>query len=219
VRAYQRGDDVAFDNRLLLLPGVGDGLVILNNLLRPLIHRQWAAMVARMNELEEARLEAFLFGTARIALELVRPGLQDLQQDRCFYCDGALMRSARLRPHVDDFIPWSRYPNDAIENLVVAHERCNGRKSDFLAASDHVARWKLRLDGPAHEQLRSVAADAGWEHDVGRTISVARGIYLRLPGDLPLWLKDTEFASDDAERVRTLLGRVARAANTGGVQS
>jgi hypothetical protein len=158
VRAYQRGDDVAFDNRLLLLPGVGDGLVVLNNLLRPLIHRQWAAMVARMNELEEARLEAFLFGTARIALEPVRPGLQDLQQDRCFYCDGALMRSAGLRPHVDHFIPWSRYPNDAIENLVVAHERCNGRKSDFLVASGHVARW-------------------------------------------------------------TLLGRVARAANTGGVQS
>jgi 5-methylcytosine-specific restriction endonuclease McrA len=50
------------------------------------------------------------------------------------------MRSTGLRPHVDHFIPWSRYPNDAIENLVVAHERCNGRKSDFLAASDHVAR-------------------------------------------------------------------------------
>jgi hypothetical protein len=33
VGAYQRGDGGAFDNRLLLLPGVGEGLVVLNNLL------------------------------------------------------------------------------------------------------------------------------------------------------------------------------------------
>lgn len=74
VRAYQRGDGGAFDNRLLLIPGVGDGLVTLNGLLRPLIHREWAKRVARMNGMEEARLEMFLFGQARINLAPVREG-------------------------------------------------------------------------------------------------------------------------------------------------
>jgi hypothetical protein len=171
-------------------------------------------MVARMNRLEEARLEAFLFGTVRIGLERVRPGLQELQHDRCFYCDGALARSPRLAPHVDHFIPWSRYPNDAIENLVVAHERCNGQKRDFLAAADHVARWMERLAGDA--QLREVAEHAGWEHDADRSLGVARGIYLRLPGDMPLWLRGSEFAADDVRRVRALLGRAAHGTNTEG---
>jgi hypothetical protein len=68
VRRYQRGQGSAFDNRLLLAPGVGDGLVTLNGLLRPLIQRQWAARVARMNDLEEARLAADDVGRVRAIL-------------------------------------------------------------------------------------------------------------------------------------------------------
>lgn len=45
VRRYQQGGG-GFDNRLLLKPGVGRYLHQLNGLLRPLLHRQWAAMVA-----------------------------------------------------------------------------------------------------------------------------------------------------------------------------
>src|SRR5213592_5079376 len=42
---------------------------------------------------------------------------------------------ASAKPDVDHFIPWSRYPDDGLENLVVAHARCNAQKSDFLAAA------------------------------------------------------------------------------------
>jgi 5-methylcytosine-specific restriction endonuclease McrA len=206
VRRYQRGQGSAFDNRLLLAPGVGDGLVTLNGLLRPLIQRQWAARVARMNDLEEARLESFLFGRARISLEPVRGGLQEIQRGRCFYCDDALGRGEATRPQVDHFIPWSRYPNDAVENLVVAHERCNARKRDFLAASDHVSRWRSRLAGGEAAELLQLAELAGWETGAERSLAVARGIYFRLPGDMPLWLRGLEFAADDVGRVREVLG-------------
>jgi 5-methylcytosine-specific restriction endonuclease McrA len=205
VRAYQQGKGGAFDNRLLLLPGVGDALVTLNGLLRPLIHREWAGMVARMNGMEEARLEMFLFGQARINLAPVRGALQELQQGRCFYCDDALGRGSRA-PHVDHFIPWARYPNNAIENLVVAHDRCNAGKKDFLAASDHVARWRERISGAATDELKALAASLGWESAGDRSVAVARGIYFRLPGDMPLWVRGAEFAADDVRRVRELLG-------------
>jgi hypothetical protein len=56
-----------FDNRILLKPRVGEHLLRLNGLLRPLIHRRWAAMVAALNRQEDSRLEEFLFGASRIA--------------------------------------------------------------------------------------------------------------------------------------------------------
>jgi hypothetical protein len=205
VRRYQRGQGGTFDNRLLLAPGVGDGLVTLNGLLRPLIQRQWAARVARMNDLEEARLESFLFGRARISLEPVRGGLQEIQRGRCFYCDDVLGGGSATGPQVDHFIPWSRYPNDAIENLVVAHDRCNARKSDFLAASDHVGRWCSRMAGDEATELLQLAELVGWETGAERSLAVARGIYFRLPVDMPLWLRGLEFAAYDVGRAREVL--------------
>jgi hypothetical protein len=204
VRTYQRGRGGAFDNRLLLVAGVGDALVTLNGMLRPLIHREWAALVARMNGMEEARLELFLFGRARISLEPVREGLHDIQRGRCFYCGELLGQGARA-PHVDHFIPWSRYPNDAIENLVVAHDRCNAGKKDFLAASDHVARWRNRMSGDDAAALLQLADHVRWDAAPDRSVAVARGIYFRLPGDMPLWLRQAEFAADDVARVREVL--------------
>ena len=90
-------------------------------------------MVARMNRLPEAELERFLFGWERIPLDPVRRPLRELQENRCFYCDGRMAGAA----DVDHFIPWSRYPDDTLDNLVAAHPRCNNSKRDFLAAVDH----------------------------------------------------------------------------------
>jgi len=208
VSAYQRDEGSSFDNRIQLRPGVGEALVLLNGLLRPLIHRQWAAMVARMNELEESRLEDFLFGPRRIPLEPVRPGLRELQEDRCFYCGERLGTSDRRRPEVDHFIPWARYPNNAIENLLVAHERCNGRKRDFLAAPEHLGRWRERF-GPelsTAPELEAVAENARWESAPDRSVSVTRAIYLRLPADAKLWRGGQEFVEAEPEAVEAVLG-------------
>ena len=75
VAQYLRGNSNAFDNGIRLRPGVGEYLLRLNGLLRPLIQRQWAAMVARMNDLEESQLDAYLFGACRTQTVRVRRGL------------------------------------------------------------------------------------------------------------------------------------------------
>jgi 5-methylcytosine-specific restriction endonuclease McrA len=125
-----------FDNRVLLKPRVGDYLLQLNGLLRPLIQRRWAAMVAQLNRLEDSQLEAFLFGADRVQTARIRAGLWEIQGSRCFYCDARLDDPARSQ--VDHFVPWSRYPDDSLDNLVVADVACNGFKSSSLAAADHV---------------------------------------------------------------------------------
>lgn len=207
VSEYQRGDGESFDNRIQLEPRVGEYLVLLNGLLRPLIHRQWAAMVAQMNSLEESRLEEFLFGARRVSMEPVRGGLQELQDDRCFYCHEPLSNSGGRRPEVDHFIPWSRYPNNAIENLVVAHERCNGQKRDFLAAPIHLDRWCGRFDPELQEapELEAIAESASWESAPMRTMGVTRALYLRLPSDAKLWRQADEYVDAEPEALSLLL--------------
>jgi NADPH:quinone reductase-like Zn-dependent oxidoreductase len=54
----------------------------------------------------------FLFGGARVDLSAARAALQDMQENRCFYCGSAMKQD----PHVDHFIPWSRYPRDLAQN-------------------------------------------------------------------------------------------------------
>ncbi len=200
VRRYQRGEGGDFDNLIRFLPGVGDHLVRLNGLLRPLIYRGWASMVARFNGLPESKLESFLFGIDRTSLNPVRELLTDLQHGQCFYC------SARLGPaaEVDHFIPWARRPDNGIHNLVVADRRCNGAKSDFLAAPAHVGTWMERNRGRAAE-LDAVASQVRWESHLDRTLGAARGIYLRLGEGTRLWLARDEFLKVEPGLVQAAL--------------
>ena len=190
VRRYQRGDAGAFDNRILLLPGVGEHFVRLNGVVRPLIHRHWTSLVARFNRLEGSRLERFLFGAERTSLEPVRGPLVEQQGRRCFYCGDRLS----ARTEVDHFIPWSRYPDDALDNLVAAHFTCNGAKRDFLAAVPHLKRWRERLSSP---DLGDLADATGWHRNPDTTLGVARAIYLRLPPEVPLWEGGGAFCPSD----------------------
>ena len=193
IRQYQRGDGSCFDNRILLQPRVGEHLLQLNGLLRPLIQRQWAAMVARLNALEESQLDAYLFGNSRLATVRVRAGLWEIQERRCFYCDRRVSDVAS--GHVDHFIPWSRYPDDSLDNFVFADERCNAEKSASLAADIHLERWSRRLRSGATEfiAVQDLASRTRWERNADRSLNVARGIYLRLPNDARLWLRIGEY--------------------------
>jgi hypothetical protein len=195
-----------FDNRVLLKPHVGEYLLQLNGLLRPLIQRRWAAMVAQLNHLDDARLETFLFGADRVQTARVRAGLWELQGRRCFYCDGRLADPDR--GHVDHFVPWSRYPDDGLDNLVVADTACNGFKSNSLAAAEHVIRWGRRFKpgAPERVQLDHLAEHTRWLRKPHRTASVARGIYLRLPRDARLWLRRKDFVAPDAHALAAALG-------------
>lgn len=199
-RTERLSADSGFDNRLILLPGVADQLVRLNAILRPLFYRKWAAMVARMNQLKEAELEEFLFGRRRMPMDAVREPLRALQNERCFYCAERMSGPA----DIDHFIPWTRYPDNGLDNLVVAHPCCNNRKRDFLAAADHVEHWSDR--GKRQEaDLSILAHDTNWLRDANRTKSIAKSIYSLLPLNAKLWRESTTFAPNERERILAAL--------------
>jgi hypothetical protein len=181
-------------------------LRLLSGLRRPLIQRRWAAMVAQLNALEESQLDAFLFGVDRVQTAKVRVGLWEIQGRRCFYCDARV--GEPVRAHVDHFIPWSRYPDNGLDNLVVADIACNQAKSSSLAASHHVARWAQRFASESAErrEIDTLAHETAWERDRRRSLGVARGIYWHLPHESRLWLKQKEFVAIDRPMLDQALG-------------
>ena len=194
---FERGE---VDPLLRLQPGVGDHLVRLAGLLRPLVQRQWASHVVALNRRhlpaldEQGDLDTFLFGATRIDLSPVRADLREIQNGNCFYCRDRLRNAA----DVDHFLPWARHPDDGIHNLVVAHPRCNNRKRDFLAAAAHVDVWAERFSDPRLTgALTDLAVTRRWAAHPSRTISVARAVYLRLPDDARLWLSGSEFVAPE----------------------
>jgi hypothetical protein len=131
----------------------------------------------------------------------------ELQDGRCFYCADRLSGRAGQAPDVDHFIPWSRYPDDSLENLVVTHARCNNEKSDFLAAPRRIEDWQARTrPGSARAaELARIAEAVGWPRRPERTLAVARAIYLRLPEDARLWLRGSEFVTADRAALEAAL--------------
>lgn len=182
-------------------PGAGDHLLRLAPLIRPLIETHWTRMVARLNriDLEGERLHDHLFGTSRINFPpKLRAGLLDLQDGACFYCDRPLKRS-----EIDHFVPWSRWPNDALENLVLA-DSCNSHKRDYLPAQQHVERWADRLSRQA-DDLALIATSCRWESDRARSVALARSCYRHLPPGTPLWLRADTFTDDPPGRISARL--------------
>jgi len=177
-------------DRVRLLPGVADRLVGLGPLLRPLIELHWMRDVARWNRLatEDERLRDHLFGADRTSFPTkLRDGLTDLQEGRCFYCDDRLDR----RRDVDHFLAWSRWPNDAVENLVIA-DRCNGAKSDHLAATDHLHRWASHVVEHG-DDLVELAGQTRSISDPGRTRGLIASTYAHVAAGTPLWVEDKTF--------------------------
>jgi len=199
VSRYQRGEGGGFDNRLLLQPRVAERLIALTGVLRPVIRREWALKIASMNALPEARLEEFLFGVERTALETVRAPLRELQRGRCFYCSKALDR----RTEVDHFIPWARYADNALDNLVLAHDGCNNQKRDFFAATEHLERW-LERSSAEDDQLDAIATSAAWPRSADRSRLVAKALYRRLPDGARVWRRANELVPLDRSELERL---------------
>ena len=193
----------AHDFALRLRPGVGDHLVRLSALLRPLIQRQWADLVATFNRsaVYDHGLDAFLFGEPRRAPTVLVDGLRQLQINRCFYCEATMHHAVE----VDHFIPWARHPDDAIQNLVLAHRSCNSAKRDFLAAASHLAHWNDRLTPVSSRQLHQLAVEHRWPSAHATSRNVARAIYLRLPSGAKLWLRERKFVDVDRRALLTSL--------------
>jgi hypothetical protein len=131
-------------------------------------------------ELPEDNLRRFLFGSDRVNLLPVGAGLRDAQEGRCFYCRAPLPSKG---VEIDHFVPWSRLPNDALANLVLADRRCNNDKRDHYADLDLLMRWARR---PA-DVLSQVAEGASWPLQLDRSKQAARGLYAHLPTGTALW--------------------------------
>lgn len=190
-------------DRIRLLPGVADRLVVLGPLLRPLVELHWTRDVARWSGVatEDDRLHAHLFGVDRASFPAaIRSGLRELQVGSCFYCGERLGD----RAEVDHFLPWSRWPNDAIENLVLADRSCNGSKRDHLVAPDHLEHWMQRLS-KCRADLADLAAGSRWESDAVRSAALVRSTYTHVPTGTPLWHHGVEFVAAD-DRLAALLG-------------
>lgn len=190
------------DRRIHLLPGVAENLARLSGLLRPAILQRWLEAVNRMNGLEIQSLDRFLFDHERLPTAPVEPALRELDRNSCFYC----RRPVRGIAHVDHFVPWSRYPDNGLANLVLAHVSCNEQKSAYMAATVHVERWRERMVSQ-QTKLDRAARELSWDNDPERTLGVARGIYLRMPGEARLWVADTSFttAATELPRLRIAL--------------
>lgn len=212
--AYKRNDaplfqEQGFDNQIRFVYGASEALVALSSVLRPLIQQHWLARVRRFNDLPEAYLEEFMFGADRARLNKLRAPLRDLQAGGCFYCKGAL----DPKPQVDHFMPWARYPDDGLDNLVLAHATCNRDKLHYLADLDFAQRWAERRQRP---ELDEIARDLSWPRDSKRTFNVVAGVYQGVPEGVRLWggLKALRRVStDDLPRVhdfgRRLLSEAA----------
>ena len=206
VSAYQKGNVSDFNNLIYLKPNVGDCLIQLNALLRPLIKQQWAFQVAQANKLEEAKLQQFLFSTNRLSTTKINEQLTELQNGLCFYCHKSVGKAEKNKPEVDHFIPWSRYPNDSLANFVVAHRVCNAHKKDFLAYEEHLNNWVARFkDQSIMTDINTIAQDNNW--DVGDSVSqnIGRAIYLNLQGGIDLWKIDKSFTSLNKPRIQQIL--------------
>ncbi len=161
--------------RITLKPGVAYCFRTFYELLRDLIEGAWLRFVQRHNANNLGSvtdLGAFLFGKERASLDAYRDILFDVQRGTCLYCRKPLPKQT----HVDHFIPWSRYPADLGHNFVLAHERCNGDKSDSVAAENHLSSWVER--NHSHErQLNERFTEAALPFEMASTIQIAKWVY------------------------------------------
>ena len=189
--------------KVRLRAGAGDQLVRLAPLIRPLVELHWIRMVASLNKLTvtEGDLRRHLFGAERVAFPpLLRRELTELQSGLCFYCAKPVGGSSA----VDHFVPWSRWPNDAVENLVVAHAVCNTRKSDHVPGPLPLRRWVDRLSGHGSD-LVGMAAATKWRTDRPRTVALARSLYGHLPTGAVVWNSPEQVETADVRQLLTLL--------------
>lgn len=207
ITAQQQGHNSTFDNRIHLLPHVADYLVNLNGLLRPLIQRAWAMEVAKINKLEESKLEKFLFGAERAGAAKLAPALREFQNNKCFYC-GKDFGAASKIPEVDHFVPWARFPNDGLANYVLAHAACNGSKSDHIAGVDHFAEWMRRNHSAVElSGLQQIANDSHWDLKERESVNIAKTLYLRLQPEAELWEDIERYQQVDLGKVRKVVER------------
>lgn len=175
-----------FDDSIRFRPGVAEGLLRIQSLLRPYLENLWIQKVASMNRelTDAANLEEFLFGTKRITHARIRPLLVKLQNKKCFYCEKEPVGTME----VDHFLPFSKHRNEALDNLIASCRACNGSKSDSYASPRHLIKWSKRFTpGLISSELDSIAESTGYLRKSPEILNTARSVYFFKPEGLLLW--------------------------------
>ena len=160
------------------------------------VRRYNGAMMGGSSDLHE-----FLFGSERADLSTVAVVLREVQEGRCFYCQQGLAGGSA---HVDHFVPWSRYPVDLGHNFVLAHQACNGSKSDRLAAGEHLSRWTGLIQAEG-SRLKSEFDRRQVFNDLAVSVSITRWAYTQtLQARGLTWLGGEKLLKIEAEWLQPL---------------
>jgi len=162
------------------------------SLLVDLVRGAWVRYVRRHNAQllgEGADFYTFLFGQERAPGLLARCAelLREAQRGRCLYCERRVLSEGQ----VDHFIPWALYPIDLGHNLVLAHAGCNQRKSDHLAAEDHLEA-RLGRSRDQRAALEREFDDANVLHDRAASERIAGWAYAQVAASRGLGWKGAD---------------------------
>lgn len=132
--------------QLILLPQVMYCLRQFSEIIEELCQKRWIDYI-RANRQNLVVLDGlpdldqFMFAPSRSQLSAVENVLVELQDCKCFYCNKPIKKGNYA---VDHFIPWSLYPADTGHNFVLADNKCNLKKSNFLASDEFLYKWQER---------------------------------------------------------------------------
>jgi hypothetical protein len=114
------------------------------------------------------------------------------------------------RWEVDHFLPWSRHPDNSLDNLVAVHAACNNAKAASLAGLGHLRRWVERFtDSQANLRVEAVRQATGWPRRPDRVLATARAMYLWLPEGTRLWREKDAYDQLNLAELRALFAAVA----------
>ena len=181
--------------KICLEPGVADCFRSFHPFVVNMVRGCWVDHLLRIRANQtivgkQGDLSEFLFGSERRPLDQFRIILREHQSRKCFYCE----QPVRARDEaLDHFIPWSRYPIDLGHNFVFADAKCNRHKRDYLAHTDHLAKWNERNLQYA-DQLGTMFDHALLRHDAERTRKVAWWAYEQAQlADARVWVSSDKF--------------------------
>ena len=179
---------------LQLLPKVMYCLRQFSEIIEELCQKRWIDFV-RLNKQNLLVLDGlpdldeFMFAPSRSQLGQVANFLIDLQECQCFYCGKSLKNNKYV---VDHFIPWSLYPADTGHNFVLADDKCNSQKSNYLASEQFLNQWLER--NYLHDQLiTQEISQLGFLTDIQRSHRVADWAYKQaIENEYLVWLGGSE---------------------------
>jgi hypothetical protein len=131
----------------------------------------------------------------------LREDLLELANGRYFYCNESVGSSDSRRPEIDHFIPLSRFPNNNIENLVIAHAQCNRHKRNFIVCNAHLDLWVQLLNGRSAD-MEEIAASQAWPSDLSKSGGIASALFGGLPAGFYACVGAEDFELLDLEKAR-----------------